>query len=795
MQQQSQHWVDSLVTEIQSWQEKNRTSKLHVDDMKTPSGRVHVGALRGVILHDVVAKVLSNKIGQPITSTYVFNNMDNMDSLPKYLPEEYASHMGRSLHKIPPPPLEHCGIDFSAATPAETARYQTASNMGELYAFDFIDAFRKLGCSQEIIWSNELYESGAMDVVIRTALDSVAVLKKIYKETADYELPDKWYPFQVICESCGLVGSTLTTDWDGTTVAYTCLEKKVEWAKGCGHSGRVSPFGGTGKLLWKVDWPGHWKSLGITIEGAGKDHTSAGGSRDMANAICEQVLKIVTPFDIPYEWILVRGAKMSSSKGVGTAAREFVDSLPATLGRFLFVDKHYNQVIDFDPSTLAIPDLFDEYDLAARIFWKEVAGDARLGRSFELCQINQVPPQAHFLPRFRDVAVWMQHPELNLIEYFTKEKGAPLNDLELQELAEREKYAWMWVNKHAPSEFQLTPRPEVPDVASSLTSEQRAFLQQLNELMDSKNDWRAEDLQQALFELAKSTLGTKAGFQAIYLAFLGKTAGPKAGWFLLAIDQKLRSERIAVLTIQTSEVESKHLFANLNRPDILTISDSVRKNYPSLIIGTAIIEGVSVENSSDELLAELKATYDAVKDISVDEINGSHKIQSYRQAIRQSGIDWHSRRPTMDALLRRIQKGMPPKSINNVADIGNMLAVKHHMSQGLFDYDRLQFPTEFKEASGGEEAVLFGDDASTVLKAGEVCYFDQAGPFAVDLCWRDAQRTSVTEKTSTLLIQTEGVLTISRNDVEKMLADLIAYILKYAGGTVECSGIISVEGK
>lgn len=542
---QSQHWVDKLADGILKWQNRLGVPKLHVDDMKTPSGRVHVGALRGVILHDMIAKVLAQKTELSVTSTYVFNDMDNMDSLPQYLPEEYATHMGRSLHKIPAPPIEQSGIDFSNASSEQKALYSPAKNMGEFYALDFIEAFRILGCSQEIVWSHQLYEAGEMDEVIRTALDSVEQLRIIYKDVADYKLPDQWYPFQVICENCGLTGSTLATNWDGEKVSYTCQENKVEWAHGCGHSGAVSPFGGTGKLLWKVDWPGHWKAMGISIEGAGKDHTSAGGSRDMAAAICKDVFGITEPFDVPYEWILIRGVKMSSSKGIGTSAREFVELLPPEVGRFLFANKHYNQVIDFDPQTMSIPDLFDEYDQGARIFWQQEQGDLRLGRSFELSQINEIP-EAMFLPRFRDVALWMQHPELDIIEKFTKLKGSALDQRELAELEKRKDYAKIWIDRYAPIEYQQTPRPEVPEAAQSLSADQQAFLQSVEDLVASQK-WQPDDLQQAIFELAKASIGSKQGFQTIYLAYLGKTSGPKAAWLLLSMKQEFRENRIAAL--------------------------------------------------------------------------------------------------------------------------------------------------------------------------------------------------------------------------------------------------------
>ncbi len=545
---QSPHWIDKLVDRILAWKKDKEVKQLHVDDMKTPSGRVHTGALRGVILHDLVHQVLLLKGLEETKGTYVFNDMDPMDGLPSYLPkEEYFQHMGKPLYQIPAPSLEESGIDFTQASAEEIEEFKNADSFAEFYALDFIKAFRTLGCRQDIIWSHELYESGQMDEHIKTVLDNVDKIKQVYKDVADYELPENWYPFQVICPECGRVGTTETVDWDGEEVAFECKVDKVEWAQGCGYKGKISPFGGTGKLLWKVDWPAHWQAMGVNVEGAGKDHTSAGGSRDMANAILEKVFESLIPFDIPYEWILIRGAKMSSSKGVGTSAREFTNILPPEIGRFLFVNKHFNQVIDFDPTTDAIPDLFDEYDQGARIYWGEEEGDQRLGRSFELSQTGEIP-QMHYLPRFRDIAVWMQHPEINLVEKFEEEKGEPLTELEIEVLQARKNYAQVWVKRHAPEEYHLTPTDTVPEQAEQLSKEQKEYLTQVNQLMDSQSEWKPEDLQQQLYQLSKESIGARKAFQSIYLAFIGKKHGPRAAWMLLDIDQDLRRTRIKKLS-------------------------------------------------------------------------------------------------------------------------------------------------------------------------------------------------------------------------------------------------------
>lgn len=543
---QSPHWADKLAPGIIKWQKKLGIKKLHVDDMKTPSGRVHTGALRGVLLHDLVAKVLQ-KENPEVVSTYVFNDMDPMDGLPAYLDRAvYEQHMGKPLSQIPAPELDKSGVDFSQASQSEQDRYRQAKSFAEFYAFDFIDAFRSLGCEQKVVWSHELYQSGQMDEVIKTALDSGDKLRKIYREVADYDLPDNWYPFQVTCEKCGKIGTTVVNDWDGEEVSYQCQPNKVTWAKGCGHSSKISPFGGTGKLLWKADWPAHWATMGVTIEGAGKDHTSAGGSRDMAQAMCEQVFDIHNPFDIPYEWILIRGAKMSSSKGVGTSAREFISLFPAEIGRFLFTHTHYNSVIDFDPSAMSIPDLFDAYDEGANIYWGKEEGDQRKGRAFELSQISEVP-NFYFLPRFRDLALWMQHPEINLAEKFSEIKGSDLSEKEVRELNDRQKYAQIWVDNYAPEEYQLTPLAELPAGAKEMSAEQIKFFGETVDLTTSKNDWHPQELQQAIYDLAKDSIGAKQGFGAIYLALLGKKFGPKAAWLLLDTTPELLIKRIEQL--------------------------------------------------------------------------------------------------------------------------------------------------------------------------------------------------------------------------------------------------------
>jgi lysyl-tRNA synthetase class 1 len=93
-------WADRAAEDIKK--ASGNKSQL-VDDAKTPSGKVHVGALRGVIIHDLVHKSLIDK-GVKSRYTYIFDDFDPMDDLPAYLPKEkYEKYMGVPLKDIPAP--------------------------------------------------------------------------------------------------------------------------------------------------------------------------------------------------------------------------------------------------------------------------------------------------------------------------------------------------------------------------------------------------------------------------------------------------------------------------------------------------------------------------------------------------------------------------------------------------------------------------------------------------------------------------------------------------------------------
>ena len=518
-------WADEIAAQVSGPQV--------VNDSKTPSGTIHVGSLRGVVIHDAIVRALRDS-GTPVRFLYGVDDMDPMDAATLATREGVLEHMGRPLKDVPPP---------SSSPHASWARH---------FGQTFLDTFQRLGIEPEFYWASELYASGAVDAAVRVALDGAAEIRRIYRDVSHSVKPDDWHPLYVICESCGRIGTTYVDAWDGERVSYRCLPDLVTWASGCGNAGRVSPFGGRSKLLWNLDWVAKWSHFGVTIEGCGKDLSTAGGSRERSDAIARRVFGFDPPRNIPYEFLLIGGRKMKSSAGTGASAADMVEALPPELVRFLMLRYRPNATIEFDPSGETIPRLFDEYDAYAVTassgeppHGHEGTDPQQARRIVEMSQLPGAQPPRHYLPPFVQVATYAQVPGVDTADAIARHRGEPLDDASTSELRRRAETARRWLEEWAPERYRFRVTDELPELARTLDREQAALLGRLAERIASTAEWSGDTLQAAIFDEAGAAgLPPARAFAAIYAAFLGRAGGPRAGWLLASLDRAFVIDRL-----------------------------------------------------------------------------------------------------------------------------------------------------------------------------------------------------------------------------------------------------------
>jgi lysyl-tRNA synthetase class 1 len=311
----------------------------------------------------------------------------------------------------------------------------------------------------------------------------------------------------------------------------------------------VSPFDGHGKLPWKLEWVAKWISFPVTIEGAGKDHSTKGGSRDVSAACLKAIFGKEPPLNVPYEFFLVGGAKMSSSRGVGASARNIADLLPPEVLRFLMIRTKPNSPVNFDVKEEGIIKLYNEFDRfqSRTVHEKNATPD-------EACvyRLSELKPEGdYYNANFQLVSALVQMPHLDVIEQITKRKGAPLTEIERRHLDQRIASAKTWVQDYASEEEKTHLQETLPARAEELTAAQRAFLHRLADALP-ETKWDDDSLQAKIFEVARLTpIEQPVAFKAIYRVLLDREQGPKAGNLLAFLEPAFVIPRLRALPFDT----------------------------------------------------------------------------------------------------------------------------------------------------------------------------------------------------------------------------------------------------
>jgi lysyl-tRNA synthetase class 1 len=495
------HWADVVASNVEG--------KQTVSTGISPSGEIHVGNMREVLTAEMVVKALRDS-GKEVTFYYEADDIDPLRKVPKGIDESFSQYVGKPLYKIPAPDGKH-----------------------DSWSSQFIEPFKEtleiLGVKLNFIYTHDLYEKGLFNDLIKKSFENRDKIGKIISEVSGKEIKGEYYPFDVICDSCGRLDRTVIKTYEWPYVEYECLA--------CRHTGKKDVRNGGGKLPWRVEWPAKWVILGVTIEPFGKDHAAAGGSYDTGKRIVSDVFGVKPPYPVVYEWILLRNmGAMHSSKGILIRSIDMVKMAPPQILRFLIAKNNPERHIEMD-SGKGLISLVNEYDQTERIYFgieespdKERTGDIR--RIYELSQVDRPPKEIPFQVPFNHLINLVQLKKSNeeILESLRNSGFKIEGDLEpMFRRAEAVKY---WLKNFADDEFKITLTRQPPDM--KLDASEVTFLKMiLNGLMTGSSP---EDVNKVIHESCNASINDKKRcFSLLYNIFLNKDTGPRIGYLFTSI--------------------------------------------------------------------------------------------------------------------------------------------------------------------------------------------------------------------------------------------------------------------
>lgn len=124
------------------------------------------------------------------------------------------------------------------------------------------------------------------------------------------------------------------------------------------------------------------------------------------------------------------------------------------------------------------------------------------------------------------------------------------------------------------------------------------------------------------------------------------------------------------------------------------------------------------------------------------------EIAAVRTMYKRVGIDPTRRRPSSEALLRRVRKGDGLPRINAMVDVCNWCSLEFQLPYGLYDAARIEGDVELRLGREGESYPGIRKDEVHV--GGRITLADGIGPFGNPTS--DSARTMVTPSTTSALV-------------------------------------------
>ncbi len=522
-------WADKIASEVIKREKYTYLNKKYalpdrptIKTSSSLSGVLHIGRLTDIIRGEAVYRALKDK-GLSPRFIYVAEDMDPLRKVPKGVPSSYREYIGMPVTDIPDP-------------------WGCHKSYAEHHIAEFVDVFPDFVEEvPERFSMREEYKKGSFDEAVHIILSKLDSLRELLNGFRRQKLPDNWLPYQVVCENCGKIMTTVPIALEGGRVHYVCQDYsfKSEKAEGCGYEGEVKPEGGNGKLVWKSEWAAQWRRWDVVAEGAGKEYIVPNSAFFVNAHISEEILDFPSPTPIFYEYITIGGGKMSASLGNVVYPKDWLEVAPAEALRLLFL-KRITKSRDFKWED--VPRIVDELERIERIYYglenlEDKKEEKHLKRLYELVQIRRPPDTYTLRIPYTTAVIVSQVVDLNdekrLKTVFDK-MGYPLNADSLHIL----RLAGRWASKYSK---RLVVLEEMPSEAGSLREELRSALRDVAKSVDEETG----DLTKRIFAIAKShNIKPQELFRAIYLLFLGREDGPRAGPFLLSLDKDFVKKRL-----------------------------------------------------------------------------------------------------------------------------------------------------------------------------------------------------------------------------------------------------------
>jgi DNA/RNA-binding domain of Phe-tRNA-synthetase-like protein len=217
------------------------------------------------------------------------------------------------------------------------------------------------------------------------------------------------------------------------------------------------------------------------------------------------------------------------------------------------------------------------------------------------------------------------------------------------------------------------------------------------------------------------------------------------------------------------------------------IASAIFSAFPNFRRGVVVARGIDNSQSHSELAAMLNdeaATVSANPDNLLDS-----RLGAWDCVYQSFGANPRRDTPSIRFLVAQISKGRPPRPINDVVNIFNVISLRFQMPCGGDDLGALDGQDVRLDFAKGHEtfAPLFNPEKIEGPMPGEVVYF--ASPSNRVMCrrwnWRNAHFSRIRLQTTAVAVNLDALIPpLSETDLHEALATTAKLLGRFCGGQI-----------
>ncbi len=225
------------------------------------------------------------------------------------------------------------------------------------------------------------------------------------------------------------------------------------------------------------------------------------------------------------------------------------------------------------------------------------------------------------------------------------------------------------------------------------------------------------------------------------------------------------------------------------------IEDQFWEVFPEAKVGVIVCRGIDNVVKDPEQYKNLLLSSEelALSHFKTDDFSNNEVIKVWREAFQKFKTK-KGARSSIEALLKRVNKGDHIGTINPLVDIYNSISLKYALPCGGEDIDTFIGDVKLTKAVGDEPFITLGTDENAPPYEGEIVYKDDHGAICRCWNWRESVRTMLTENTKNAFLCIELVDIKRVEAFESALNELAELINHNLGGTYKIS-VLDTEHK